>query len=143
MRLTRALEICSSQKMFETLTNFIINGVRSKKIDTEPDLFQMALARLGDLTDTEVRILSKMQALNMYGEAKNNSGNHAASRQLEKELEAILGLEKSVISSLIHGLGKSGFVIVEQGVWADSERTYILTSFAKYLIDLIFFETRL
>ena len=129
--------------MLETLTDFIIHGVHSKKIDTEPDLFHVALVRLGDLTDTEVFILSKMQKLNMYGEPNNNSGNYEASRQLEKELEDNLGIEKAVISSLIHGLGKSGFVIVEQGAWANTENTYILTSFAKYLIDLILYETRL
>lgn len=143
VRFSRAMEICSSREMFETLTNYIVNGVRSRKIDSEPDLFQIALARLGDLTDTEVKILAKMKELNMYGEANNSSGKYETSRQLESELEHILNIEKSVIASLIHGLGKSGFVIVEQGAWANSECTYILTSFAKYLIDLIFLETGL
>lgn len=143
VRYVRALETCSSSEMLETLTDMLINGIKSEKVDTEPDLFQLCLTRLGELTKTEVLILSKMHNLNMYGKANNEADNHKESRQLENELYSELGIDKDVISSLIHGLTRSGFVILEQGHWFGGQSSYIITDLAHYLIELIHIENAL
>lgn len=137
MRFLRAYEICSSQHMYNTLIHYLINGIKSQEIDNQPDIFQSVLSRLGELTETEVMILSKMQNLGMW------EGDSAADFQLSGELERWVhktpGISRDAAQGIICGIQRSGFIQSRHSTWAGNEMTYHLTGLAKYLLDLIHF----
>ena len=124
--------------MYSTLIHYLINGIKSQEIDNQPDIFQSVLSRLGELTETEVMILSKMQNLGMW------EGDSAADFQLSGELERwvheTLGISRDAAQGIICGIQRSGFIQSRHSTWAGNEMAYRVTGLAKYLLDLIHFE---
>ncbi|OCX19312.1 hypothetical protein BBI09_09770 [Stutzerimonas xanthomarina] len=127
--------------MYGTLTNFLINGIISREIDDKPDIFQSVLSKLGELTETEVTILGKMQQLGLWGD--DGPQGFDTSRQLEEWVAETVGVNQAAAQGIISGIQRSGLIQVKPVTWAGNDLNYRLTGLARYLLDLIHYEHKL
>lgn len=141
VRFLRAYEVCSSNAMYSTLTQFLLNGLKSEEVDKRPDIFQSVLSKLGELTEMEVKILGRMQQLNMWGE--DGPKGFEISLALDEWVEEAFSIDQAAARGVVSGMQRSGFVQVKPATWAGEKLNYRLTGLAKYLLDLVYYKSQL
>ncbi|WP_136067097.1 hypothetical protein [Modicisalibacter radicis] len=145
VHMVRALEKCSNNEMADYLSDLLIGGVRSGDIDKCPDRFQSLLTALGDMTLTEVELLSKMRMLGLY--AKGDIGEEKCidgMRQLRSFARDNFGYSKDYLRTSLNRMARTGFVTIASSAFSSYVDNYnLLTEHAVELFEYIILTRKL
>ncbi|MFD2665711.1 hypothetical protein [Halomonas halophila] len=139
MRVGRAFEACSEKEVIDFISDAMIGGIRAGDAEHQPDLVQMALAAVSNITETELNLLLLMRA---------HQGNDLATRDRYQnfltDVENKLHLKPAEAAGVLYGLLRTGLVLPpDTGPLAESTiYGFRLTSLADTLFSYVSYWAR-
>lgn len=139
MRVGRAFEACSEKEVVDFISNVMVGGISSGDADQHPDLVQMALSAVSNLTKIELNLL-----LLLREHQPNDLSSRKGFQGFLQDVEDRLFLQRAEATGILYGLLRTGLVLPpDTGPWAESTiYGFRLTSLADTLFGYVSYRKR-